>query len=98
MALAAMEPAKGGAPEAARRALLERARELLAATRPTAVNLFWALAACERQVSQQPSSAAMLALARRIHADDVAGNQRIGELGLRHLQAVTGPFGVLTHC
>ena len=99
MALAAMEAEKAGATEAARRAQLERARELLAATRPTAVNLFWALDACKQQMSKDPSAAALLALARRIHADDVTGNQRIGELGLRHLQALGGaPFGVLTHC
>ncbi|HYV49929.1 MAG TPA: S-methyl-5-thioribose-1-phosphate isomerase [Myxococcaceae bacterium] len=99
MALAAMEAEKAGAPEATRRAQLERARELLAATRPTAVNLFWALDACKVQLSKDPAAAALLKLARRIHADDVAGNERIGELGLRHLQALGGaPFGVLTHC
>ncbi|HEY8206830.1 MAG TPA: S-methyl-5-thioribose-1-phosphate isomerase [Myxococcaceae bacterium] len=99
MALAAMEAEKTGAPEATRRVQLERARELLATTRPTAVNLFWALDACKRQLAQDISSAALLQLAQRIHADDIAGNERIGELGLRHLQALgSGPFGVLTHC
>ncbi len=98
MALAALEAEKSGAPEGARRAQLERARELLASSRPTAVNLFWALELCGRQVATDPSAAKLLELAKRIHAEDVAGNERIGELGLRHLQALPGPFGVLTHC
>ncbi|HZN94784.1 MAG TPA: S-methyl-5-thioribose-1-phosphate isomerase [Myxococcales bacterium] len=98
MALAAMEADKSGASEATRRAHLERARELLAASRPTAVNLFWALDRCARQVASDPSTARLLELAKRIHAEDIAANEKIGELGLRHLQALAGSFGVLTHC
>ena len=98
MALAASEAERSGAPDAVRRAQLERARELLASTRPTAVNLFWALDLCAKQVAIDSSSAALLALARRIHAEDVAANERIGQLGLRHLEALPQPFGVLTHC
>ncbi|HVE83169.1 MAG TPA: S-methyl-5-thioribose-1-phosphate isomerase [Myxococcales bacterium] len=98
MVLAALEAERAGASEAARRTQMDRARSLLAATRPTAINLFWALDACARQTSVDPSSDALLRLAKRIHAEDAAGNQRIGELGLRHLQALPSPFGVLTHC
>src|SRR5262245_59944452 len=40
MALAAAEAQRSGASEATRRAQLDKARALLASTRPTAVNLF----------------------------------------------------------
>lgn len=101
MALAAAEADRAGGNESSRRALLERSREMLAATRPTAVNLFWALQACERQLSTDGSAEALLRLARKIHDDDLAGNERIGQLGLPHLQALattTPGAGVLTHC
>jgi methylthioribose-1-phosphate isomerase len=98
MVLAAAEADRAGAGESARRAHLERSREMLAATRPTAVNLFWALRACERQISTDASADALLRLARQIHADDLAGNERIGQLGLPHLQRLPPGAGVLTHC
>lgn len=52
----------------------------LAASRPTAVNLFWAL---ERMARLGPDASfeRLLAEARQIEADDLACNLRIGELG-----------------
>jgi len=70
---------------------LERAAAVLAASRPTAVNLFWAL---ERMRSaRDPQAAAAQALA--IAAEDVAANRAIGAHG-----AGLVPAGarIMTHC
>lgn len=73
----------------------------LAATRPTAVNLFWALERQKKLLELHPSCPApeLLSLleteAVGIAADDAALNRRIGEWGAALLQDGTG---VLTHC
>lgn len=73
--------------------------EHLAAARPTAVNLTWAVARMrEKAAASESPEAAMIAcetLAADIEADDLAANRRIGELGSRLLPAGTR---VLTHC
>jgi len=69
----------------------------LAAARPTAVNLFWALdhmRACMAGIERDPVPA-LLAEARRIHEEDIAANRRMGELGAG---LIAEPCGVLTHC
>jgi methylthioribose-1-phosphate isomerase len=69
----------------------------LAAARPTAVNLFWALRRMERTIacSSGDPVAALLAEARAIHEEDLAANRRMGQLGA----ALLGERGaVLTHC
>jgi methylthioribose-1-phosphate isomerase len=56
-------------------------------TRPTAVNLFWAIARLERIFQQHKNGdpaklrEALLAEARQIHKEDVEANQRMGEHG-----------------
>ncbi|MDS4019021.1 MAG: S-methyl-5-thioribose-1-phosphate isomerase [Candidatus Competibacter sp.] len=70
---------------------------LLAASRPTAVNLFWALRRMGRVIAEPGKEplARLLAEARAIHAEDIAANRRMGELGA----ALLGERGaVLTHC
>ena len=54
----------------------------LAAARPTAVNLFWALRRMERAIacSSGDPAAALLVEARAIHEEDLAANRRLGEL------------------
>ncbi|MPZ45679.1 MAG: S-methyl-5-thioribose-1-phosphate isomerase [Betaproteobacteria bacterium] len=80
---------------------LPLAFELLAASRPTAVNLFWALARMRRcwearAIEPDASVAAhLVAEARAIHTEDVATNQRLGRLGAELLPA---SCRVLTHC
>ena len=75
--------------------------ELLAASRPTAVNLFWALARmrrCWEECATEPDAsvaAHLVAEARAIHAEDIAANQRLGRLGAELLPA---RCRVLTHC
>ena len=71
--------------------------EMLAKSRPTAVNLFWALDRMNEQL-QQPHNDIVLAItacAEKIHADDIAANHKMGELGA---DLLAGTKGVMTHC
>ena len=69
----------------------------LAASRPTAVNLFWALARMRTRFADLPGDPVpgLLAEARSIHEEDVQANRRMGELGAGLLGNTQG---VLTHC
>lgn len=69
----------------------------LARSRPTAVNLFWALDRMRGEIQKAEGDpvAALLQAARAIHDEDVAANRRMGELGADWL---AGAEGVLTHC
>ncbi|NBC46569.1 MAG: S-methyl-5-thioribose-1-phosphate isomerase [Gammaproteobacteria bacterium] len=72
--------------------------ERLAAARPTAINLFWALERMRRLLAtldQLDPVPALLTEAQRIHRDDVAANQRMGELGAALIETRTD---VITHC
>lgn len=71
--------------------------ERLAASRPTAVNLAWALARMDRAAErvEGPPEAALLAEAIAIHEEDVAANRRMGEIGAAYIGS--GAV-VLTHC
>jgi len=81
------------------RDLLQTELAQLAAARPTAVNLHWALqrmsTACEHLTGDP--GAALLAEACAIHAEDIAANRRMGALGAALMQEQPAP-GVLTHC
>ena len=71
----------------------DQAEAVLAASRPTAVNLRWALA--RMRVLKDKSAAALLAEARRIHQEDLEQNLRMAEIGA----ALLPPnVRVLTHC
>ena len=95
-------------PEGDRAAMLKKAAEYLATSRPTAVNLFWALERMQRVTPCTPE--ALLAEAKRIHEEDAAMCRAIGEHGLKWLQERAkgqGPgakgksqsaIRVLTHC
>lgn len=71
--------------------------DLLAKSRPTAVNLFWALEQMKVLLSQPLANppAACIAHAEKIHADDIAANYKLGELGA---DLLAGAKGVMTHC
>src|SRR5438105_7984482 len=63
---------------------VEQAAATLAATRPTAVNLAWALSEMRRTLAAQPPErrlAAALARAGAIAEEDVAINRALGEQG-----------------
>jgi len=86
---------------------LERAVQMLAATRPTAVNLRWALDRMERALRAVPPErrfVAALAQAGEIAEADVAINRAIGEHGARLISGAWRrngegrPVEVLTHC
>jgi len=85
-------------------AIEQAARELLA-SRPTAVNLRWAvdrMRACLRQVAPAHRRAAAWREADAIAQEDVQMNRAIGSHGsalLRELHGLSGrPVNVLTHC
>jgi methylthioribose-1-phosphate isomerase len=88
-------------PRAQYDAALARAFEVLAASRPTAVNLFWAIERmrqCHAQLrsgSPQAEAQALLALAKQMHAEDVEINRAMGRHGARLI-----PEGarIMTHC
>jgi methylthioribose-1-phosphate isomerase len=69
----------------------------LAHSRPTAVNLFWALERMRALIGgiDGDPSGTLLEAALAIHAEDVAANRRLGELGADLLEGATG---LLTHC
>jgi methylthioribose-1-phosphate isomerase len=85
--------------------LLAEAREYLASSRPTAVNLFWALDRMHRKaqevvasrpgITQQALHEAVLAEANAIHEEDVDMCRRIGQHGERFVREGAG---ILTHC
>jgi len=85
---------------------LERAYAALLATRPTAINLKWALDEMLAAVRNRPRGervAAALARAGAIAEEDVAINKAIGRHGLPLIEAIAarkngGRVNVLTHC
>jgi methylthioribose-1-phosphate isomerase len=90
-----------GAPQPAFTAGLDQAFAALAAARPTAVNLFWALermkAALKAGNPVRPAEIAprLLDEAQRIVAEDVAANRAMGDRGAALL---ADPVRVFTHC
>jgi methylthioribose-1-phosphate isomerase len=86
---------------------LEHAYAMLLSTRPTAVNLKWALDEVVAAVRNRPRServAAAYARAATICREDIADNEAIGRHGLAVIEGVAaakppgGRVNVLTHC
>ena len=86
---------------------LERAYAVLLATRPTAINLKWALDEMVAAVRNRPRAervAAAYQRAAEICDEDVAINQAIGRHGLALIEDIAArkapgePVNVLTHC
>ena len=99
MALAMREDSSDGG--------LENAYKVLQATRPTAVNLRWALDEMRDRLRPQPEDIrGELAYARAAEVcdEDVAINSAIGDHGLEVIHAIhdsssgDGPVNILTHC
>ncbi|MBD3642807.1 S-methyl-5-thioribose-1-phosphate isomerase [Alcanivorax sp.] len=70
----------------------------LAASRPTAVNLFWALERLQTVAGELSGASLINALkadAQAIHEEDLAANQRMGELGA---DLLPDNASVYTHC
>lgn len=84
---------------------LKHARDVLIETRPTAVNLRWALEDMVAHLTPvPPANRAQAAMARaaQIADEDVAINSAIGDHGVRVIEAIAarkqGPVNILTHC
>ena len=86
---------------------IDRAYDLLIETRPTAINLKWALDEMRRVLKPSaPSGRVQLAYARAaaIADEDVSINQEIGRHGLALIEQIAAtkppgePVNVLTHC
>ena len=77
--------------------LIEMDLQVLADSRPTAVNLFWAIEKMRDHIAdlQSDPEAMLLAEAQKIHADDIAACRRMGELGAALIER---PCNILTHC
>ncbi|MCK2096340.1 S-methyl-5-thioribose-1-phosphate isomerase [Thauera aromatica] len=97
----ALALARGSADDA----VLEHALAVLGATRPTAVNLHWALARMADVLRPLPAPArraAAWAEAEAIRADDAATCDAIGRHGLALIAAIAarrpGPVRLMTHC
>ena len=75
--------------------------DMLAGTRPTAVNLFWALAKMRAVLASVQSTdpehirTTLLEEAKRIHEEDLEAGKK---LGLHGLEVLTEGMRVMTHC
>jgi methylthioribose-1-phosphate isomerase len=71
--------------------------DTLARSRPTAVNLIWAVERMRRVIAQSSIDPlnTLLTEAKRIHDEDITANKAMGEFGV---QLIESPCGVLTHC
>ncbi len=69
----------------------------LSTSRPTAVNLFWALTIMEQQLYKQTDNPKVNAIqqAELIHAEDIQANLKMGELGA---DLLADAKAVMTHC
>ncbi len=94
VALAAVKASRGRV-----RSDVKAAVEFLKTSRPTAVNLFWALERMERVLqkdcTEEDLVKCLVEEARLIEKEDVESNQCIGEFGAELLK---DGFRVLTHC
>ena len=83
------------------RADLDHISKVIGATRPTAVNLFWAIERMRAKfdsvagLSVKEIKAALVEESKRMHVEDVASNQAMGRHGAVLLPA---SGNVLTHC
>ena len=76
---------------------IEQDLEYLAASRPTAVNLFWALERMRKLISEINGSpeSRLLEEAKKILEEDIAANKTMGEAGAALIES---SCNVLTHC
>jgi len=72
--------------------------EHLAQSRPTAINLFWAIDLMRsviKGLAVEDPVETLLSIAKQIHQDDIAANVKMGALGA---QLIKQKCAVLTHC
>jgi len=77
---------------------IEQDYQILAQSRPTAVNLFWAIDLMREAIKGLTVAdpvAALLVLAKQIHKQDIEANITLGKLGA---ELISEKCAVLTHC
>jgi methylthioribose-1-phosphate isomerase len=80
---------------------LDRICDVMSKTRPTAVNLFWAIRRMQEKFerlrirSGEQIKHELIEEAKRMHAEDIAANQAMGNYGAT---LMPNAGGVLTHC
>lgn len=83
------------------RAQIDHSIEILSQSRPTAVNLFWALERMQKKLGECASRADAIeqlgAAAIAIHENDLAANLAMADHALAHMNT-DRPMSVLTHC
>ncbi|WP_017651920.1 S-methyl-5-thioribose-1-phosphate isomerase [Fortiea contorta] len=82
---------------------LEKVAQLLRSTRPTAVNLFWAINRMMRTAYESIGTVAeirqtLLQTAQALNAEDLQTCQAIGDRGLTALPSTPDKLTLLTHC
>lgn len=82
---------------------LEEIAVMLRQTRPTAVNLFWAIERMLKVANQTNGSVekiqtVLLETAKNIHTEDLQTCQAIGDRGLEVLPTTPEKLNILTHC
>ncbi|MBD1925175.1 S-methyl-5-thioribose-1-phosphate isomerase [Trichocoleus sp. FACHB-90] len=82
---------------------LEQIAQMLRQTRPTAVNLFWAIARMMRTAYESIGTVAeikaiLLKTAQTINSEDLQTCQAIGDNGLKVLPSNPDKLTILTHC
>jgi methylthioribose-1-phosphate isomerase len=80
------------------RELIQDELDILAASRPTAVNLFWALSRMKQLIAsmgEENPEPRLLQEAMLIHQQDIAANKAMGALGAALIE---GNTSVITHC
>lgn len=77
--------------------LIETDLQTLSQSRPTAVNLFWAIEHMRGVIAglNDDPEVALLAEAKKIHQEDIAACRHMGELGAALIEK---PCAILTHC
>ena len=84
---------------------LENASKRINATRPTAVNLSWALSEVMNKIAdlkEEQTSKRILEIANQIRQDDIDNCKKIGEYGYELIKKIyeikNKPINILTHC
>ena len=82
---------------------LDEVAQILRSTRPTGVNLFWAIARMLKTASETLGSVehlkqVLLKTAQIINAEDLQTCRAIGDRGLEALPSTPNKLSILTHC
>jgi methylthioribose-1-phosphate isomerase len=85
-------------------AFMDKKIEELSKTRPTAVNLFWALDRMKKVIDKNSRldvdeiTEKLIQEAEKVEEEDLKINYRLGDNGLKALKDIPGKLKILTHC